>query len=54
MSGFLREQGLMVQKLPEQLEVVEELPRNPTGKVLKHELRKRFGDAGDSEARPRR
>ena len=32
----------MAQKLPEQLELVDELPRNPTGKVLKHELRRRF------------
>ncbi len=53
-SGFLRERGLMVQKLPEQLEVVVELPRNPTGKVLKHELRKQFSDAGDPEDRPLR
>ena len=29
-------------KLPLQLEIVEELPRNPTGKVLKTELRTRF------------
>ena len=32
----------MTQKIPEQLEIVDVLPRNPTGKVLKHELRKRF------------
>ena len=38
-----REQGLMTQKLPEQLEVVDALPRNPTGKVLKFELKDRFG-----------
>jgi acyl-CoA synthetase (AMP-forming)/AMP-acid ligase II len=44
MVGFLREQKLMLQKIPEQLEVVDELPRNPTGKVLKHELRQRFAD----------
>jgi acyl-CoA synthetase (AMP-forming)/AMP-acid ligase II len=25
--------------VPEQLEVIDVLPRNPTGKVLKHELR---------------
>ncbi|MDT7752532.1 MAG: fatty-acyl-CoA synthase, partial [Pseudonocardiales bacterium] len=29
-------------KLPLQLEIVDELPRNPTGKVLKTELRKRY------------
>jgi acyl-CoA synthetase (AMP-forming)/AMP-acid ligase II len=38
-----RERGLMTQKLPERLEVVEALPRNPTGKVLKFELKDRFG-----------
>ena len=42
MTDFLRARGLMAQKLPEQLELVPELPRNPTGKVLKHELRRRF------------
>ncbi len=39
---FCRDAGLMVQKIPEQLEIVDVLPRNPTGKVLKHELRKRY------------
>ncbi len=38
-----RAQELMTQKLPERLEIVEVLPRNPTGKVLKFELRDRFG-----------
>lgn len=38
----LLEQGLMKQKLPEQLELVDALPRNPTGKVVKFELRDRF------------
>ena len=42
--AFLREQGLMNQKLPEQLEVVDVLPRNPAGKVLKHVLRDQFAD----------
>jgi acyl-CoA synthetase (AMP-forming)/AMP-acid ligase II len=37
-----REQGLMTQKLPERVEVVDALPRNPTGKVLKFELKDRF------------
>jgi cyclohexanecarboxylate-CoA ligase len=40
--GFCREHGLMTQKLPERVEVVDALPRNPTGKVLKYELRDRF------------
>jgi cyclohexanecarboxylate-CoA ligase len=35
---FLSAEGLTVQKIPEQLEVVDVLPRNPSGKVLKHEL----------------
>ena len=36
---FLKAEGLTTQKIPEQLELVDQLPRNPTGKVLKHELR---------------
>ncbi len=43
MVAWCREQGLMTQKLPERLEIVDALPRNPTGKVLKFELRDRFG-----------
>jgi cyclohexanecarboxylate-CoA ligase len=39
---FCKEAGLMVQKIPEQLELVEALPRNPSGKVLKHELRSTY------------
>jgi acyl-CoA synthetase (AMP-forming)/AMP-acid ligase II len=39
---FCKEAGLMVQKIPEQLEIVEVLPRNPSGKVLKHELRSTY------------
>jgi acyl-CoA synthetase (AMP-forming)/AMP-acid ligase II len=34
--------GLAKYKTPEQLEVVDVLPRNPTGKVLKFELRDRY------------
>ena len=37
-----RLQGLAVQKCPEQLEVVDALPRNAMGKVLKQELRSRL------------
>ncbi len=39
---FLRERELIAQKLPEQLECVDQLPRNATGKVLKHDLRELF------------
>jgi cyclohexanecarboxylate-CoA ligase len=42
MTGFLEEQGLMVQKIPERLEIVDTVPRNPTGKILKHQLRDRY------------
>ncbi|MFC8277775.1 class I adenylate-forming enzyme family protein, partial [Streptomyces sp. NPDC057271] len=42
-TAFLREQGLSVHKLPEQLEVVEALPRNDAlRKVLKYKLRERY------------
>ncbi len=36
---FLRDAGIASYKLPERLEVVEALPRNSLGKVLKRELR---------------
>jgi acyl-CoA synthetase (AMP-forming)/AMP-acid ligase II len=40
---FLTDQGLAKQKVPEQLEIVEALPRNASGKILKHELRSTYG-----------
>ena len=33
--------GVARQKTPERLVLVDALPRNPTGKILKHELRTR-------------
>ncbi|MFB6435733.1 class I adenylate-forming enzyme family protein [Streptomyces sp. NPDC056411] len=46
LTAHLRAAGLMVQKLPEQLEVVEELPRSgPLHKVAKAALRERYGAA---------
>ena len=42
LSDYLIGAGLMIHKVPEQLEIVAELPRNPSGKVLKHELRNRY------------
>jgi cyclohexanecarboxylate-CoA ligase len=42
MVEFLKGRGLRVQAVPEQLEIVEAVPRNPAGKIPKHELRARF------------
>ncbi len=42
MVAFLKGQGLRVQSIPEQLEVVDTVPRNPAGKILKHTLREQF------------
>ncbi len=45
MVAYLKDADLMVQKIPEQLEVLEALPRNNTlGKVLKTDLRDQFRD----------
>jgi acyl-CoA synthetase (AMP-forming)/AMP-acid ligase II len=41
-KDFLVEKGLRKQAIPEQLEIVESLPRNPAGKVLKQDLRKQY------------
>jgi cyclohexanecarboxylate-CoA ligase len=41
-SSFLRAKGLMPQKLPEQVEIVSELPRTGLGKVAKLALRDKF------------
>jgi cyclohexanecarboxylate-CoA ligase len=45
LGSFMRARGVMVQKIPEQLEFVPGLPRNATGKVTKHELRARLAGA---------
>lgn len=39
LTGFMKETGVAVYKLPEWLEVKESLPRNPVGKLLKKDLR---------------
>ncbi|WP_406456304.1 AMP-binding protein [Streptomyces sp. NBC_01622] len=42
-TDYLRAEGLSVHKLPEQLEIVDALPRNETlRKVLKYKLRERY------------
>jgi acyl-CoA synthetase (AMP-forming)/AMP-acid ligase II len=45
MAEFLKGEGLMVQKVPEQLEIVDAIPRNPAGKILKNDLRDRYSEA---------
>jgi cyclohexanecarboxylate-CoA ligase len=42
MVEHLREKGLRTQALPERLEVVDAIPRNASGKIPKHELRKQY------------
>ena len=42
LDGFLTER-LARYKHPKAIEIVDALPRNPSGKVLKTELRERFG-----------
>jgi acyl-CoA synthetase (AMP-forming)/AMP-acid ligase II len=44
LQQFCRDAGLMTQKIPEQLEFVDHMPRNATLKILKYELRDRFAD----------
>jgi acyl-CoA synthetase (AMP-forming)/AMP-acid ligase II len=43
--AFMEARGVMRQKIPEQLELLGELPRNATGKVRKDVLRARFRPA---------
>jgi long-chain acyl-CoA synthetase len=47
---FARER-LAAYKLPRAIEFVDEFPRTPTGKVLKRELRERYGARSTAEAR---
>ena len=39
LTSFMKEKGIAVYKLPERLEVIDAIPRNPVGKILKKELR---------------
>lgn len=41
---YLRTTELNVRKFPEQVEILDTIPRNPLGKIAKHELRKQFVD----------
>ena len=42
------EARVMAQKIPERLEIIDDMPRNPTGKILKQALRERFAEAPQS------
>ena len=44
MIEHLKSEGLMTQKLPEQMEIIDVVPRNPAGKILKHVLRDQYSD----------
>jgi len=39
LAAFMRDRGVAVYKLPERLEVVDHIPRNPVGKIVKAQLR---------------
>jgi cyclohexanecarboxylate-CoA ligase len=42
LTDYCRSAGLMNQKIPEQIENVDEFPRNATLKILKYQLRQKF------------
>jgi acyl-CoA synthetase (AMP-forming)/AMP-acid ligase II len=50
MTDFLAAAGLRRQALPEQLELVDAIPRNPAGKITKNVLRDRY----DNQTSPRK
>jgi non-ribosomal peptide synthetase component E (peptide arylation enzyme) len=55
MASHLRSEGLSTHKLPEQLELVDALPRNDTlRKVLKYKLRERYAGTSPVNAIPKR
>ncbi len=45
LTGFLKEQGMAVFKLPEKLLCVDELPHNATGKIVRREVKDLFDKA---------
>jgi acyl-CoA synthetase (AMP-forming)/AMP-acid ligase II len=45
MVVYLKDSGLRVQAVPEQLELVAVVPRNPAGKILKHSLRETYSSS---------
>ena len=43
MQDFLRSRDIRTQAIPEQLELIAVMPRNPSGKITKNVLREQFG-----------
>ena len=54
LGAHLLAAGLSKRKLPERLELVDALPRNAMDKVLKSDLRRRYGAAAPLDDRSRR
>lgn len=52
LAAFCKEHGLMTQKIPEQLEIRNEMPRAATGKIVKKALRQEYkADPPEGRAR---
>jgi cyclohexanecarboxylate-CoA ligase len=51
MQQFLRDKAIRVHAIPEQLEIVTDLPRNASGKILKNQLREQFVGSSGNRAR---
>ncbi|OIH85464.1 cyclohexanecarboxylate-CoA ligase [Arthrobacter sp. UCD-GKA] len=43
-KGYLLDKGLAIQKVPERLEILDEMPSTPTGKIQKNVLRERIAE----------
>jgi cyclohexanecarboxylate-CoA ligase len=41
-AASMTEAGAMRQKIPERLEIIDAMPRNATGKIVKNDLRARY------------
>jgi non-ribosomal peptide synthetase component E (peptide arylation enzyme) len=39
---YMRAEGIAIYKLPERMELIDAIPRNPVGKIVKKELRDRL------------
>ena len=50
-TSFMREQGIGIYKLPERLEIIDAIPRNPIGKITKRQLREDLRVRMEKEAK---